>query len=85
MITPLQVKFAKHCALVEVVEHFVYCGYLVTFPDDDLVCPTQLFNNNLKIVHSYCITLFMYTSNIRHVRYVRACTVEAPRLCFSVD
>ena len=37
MITPLQVKFAKHCALVEVVEHFVYCGYLVMFPDDEFL------------------------------------------------
>ena len=43
-----------------------------------------VFNNNLKIVHSTCITLFTHTSNIRHVRYARASTVEAPRLCFSV-
>ena len=52
MITPLQVKFAKHCALVEVVEHFVYCGYLVTFPDDGLVCPSHVY------AQAYFVILF---------------------------
>ena len=33
----------------------------------------------------HTVWLFMYTSNIRHVRYARACTVVTLRLCFSVD